>query len=324
MTSTESPTVPLGSTGLQVTELCIGTSALGDMPDTYGYDVTEERAHATVRAIFDSPINFLDTARSYGFGRSEERIGAVIRERSGLPDGFVLSTKADRDLDTNTFDASQVRRSVEQSMEALGLDHLQLVHLHDPEYCDLDEITRPGGAIDTLFAIRDEGLIDHVGLAAGNVEVMAQCLERGDFEVLLTHNRYTVLNRNADRLIDLANSKGVAVLNASPYGSGILARGTREYARYAYQDASEEIVAMARQMEDICARYDIPLAAAALQFSMRDPRVVSTGVGVSRPERMQQNLDLAAVAIPDAIWPELEALSDWDDDPEATRDYKPG
>ncbi len=69
MTSTESPTVPLGSTGLRVTELCIGTSALGDMPDTYGYDVTEERAHATVRAIFDSPINFLDTARSYGFGR---------------------------------------------------------------------------------------------------------------------------------------------------------------------------------------------------------------------------------------------------------------
>lgn len=324
MPSSNLPKATLGSTGLEVTEICIGTSALGDMPDTYGYAVTEDRAHATVRAIFDSPINFLDTARSYGFGRSEARIGTVIRERGGLPDGFVLSTKADRDLDTNRFDAAQVRRSVEQSMETLGLDHLQLVHLHDPEYCDLDEVMGPGGAIETLFALKGEGLIDHVGLAAGRVDIMEKCLERAEFEVLLTHNRYTVLNRNADRLIDLCASKGVAVLNASPYGSGILARGTAAYARYAYQDASEEIVAMARRMEAICERYDVPLAAAALQFSMRDPRIVSTVVGVSRPERMQQNVTLAAVEIPAEIWPELEALSDWDDDPEASREYKPG
>ena len=315
---------PLGSTGLEVTPLCIGTSALGDMPDTYGYAVSEERALETIRAIFSGPINFLDTARSYGLGRSEERVGIVIRELGGLPDGFVLGTKADRDLDTNKFDAAQVRRSVEQSMEALGLDHLQLVHLHDPEYCDLDEIMRSGGAIDTLFALKDEGLIDHVGLAAGRVDIMEQCLARADFEVLLTHNRHTLLNSNADGLIELAASKGVAVLNASPYGSGILARGAKEYPRYAYQEANDAIVGMVRLMEEICERYGVPIGAAALQYSMRDPRVISTVVGISRPERIRQNLEFAAVEIPDAIWSELEAISDWDGDPEATREYLPG
>ncbi len=316
--------LPLGSTGLEITSLCIGTSALADMPDTYGYAVSEERALETIRAIFGRPINFLDTARSYGFGKSEERIGTVIRELGGLPEGFVLGTKADRDLDTNKFDAAQVRRSVDESLKALGLDRLQLVHLHDPEYCDLDEVMGAGGAIDTLFQIKDEGLIDHVGLAAGRVDIMEQCLARAEFEVLLTHNRHTLLNANADRLIDLAVSKGIAVLNASPYGSGILARGTKAYPRYAYQDANEEILRMVRQMEEVCERYGVPIGAAALQYSMRDPRVSATVVGISRPERIRQNLDFAAVEIPDAIWPELEAISHWDGDPEATREYLPG
>lgn len=314
----------LGSTGLAVSPLCIGTSALSDMPDTYGYGVSQERAYETIRAIFASPINFLDTARSYGFGRSEQRIGVVIRELGGLPDGFVLSTKADRDLDTNTFDGSQVRRSIEESMEALGLDHLQLVHLHDPEYCDPEEIMGSGGAIDTLFALKDEGVVDHVGLAAGRVDMMEQCLSRADFEVLLTHNRHTLINSNANDLINLAKSKGIGILNASPYGSGILARGTREYPRYAYQDANATIVGMVHQIEEICEGYNIPTGAAALQYSMRDPRITSTVVGISKPERIQQNLDFASVKIPAEIWPILENLSNWKDDPEATREYRPG
>ena len=315
---------PLGSTGLEVTPLCFGTSALGDMPATYGYGVSEERALETIRAIFAGPINFLDTARSYGFGRSEQRIGTVIRELGGLPDGFVLGTKADRNMDTNKFDGEQVRRSVDESLEALGLDHLQLVHLHDPEYCDLDEVMGSGGAIDTLFALRDEGMIGHVGLAAGRVDVMEQCLRQADFEVLLSHNRHTLVNRNANKLIDLAGSKGIGVLNASPYGSGILARGTKEYPRYAYQQANDMIVEMVRQIENICDGYGIPIGSAALQYSMRDPRVASTVVGISKPERIQQNLDFATVEMPDSIWPELEKISEWDADPEATREYLPG
>ena len=93
-------TAPLGKTALRVTKVGFGTSGLGDMPDTYGYRVEEDRARATIRAIFDGPAKLLDTSRNYGFGRSEERIGAVIRERGGLPEGFVISTKLDRDMET--------------------------------------------------------------------------------------------------------------------------------------------------------------------------------------------------------------------------------
>ena len=97
--------IRLGTTDLLATPVCIGTSALGDMPDTYTYSVDIDRALATVRAILDGPINFLDVSRNYGLGRSEERIGRVIRERGGTPDGFVLSTKVDRDMDTLILDA---------------------------------------------------------------------------------------------------------------------------------------------------------------------------------------------------------------------------
>src|SRR5882757_5406534 len=137
---------------LNVSPICFGTTSLSSMPDTYGYEVGEEQARATVRAIFDSQVNFLDTARIYGFGRSEERIGDVIRERGGLPDGFVLSTKLDRDPQTNRFDAAQARRSLEKSLLALGLDRIHLLNLHDPEYAaSLAEVTGPSGSLGELF-----------------------------------------------------------------------------------------------------------------------------------------------------------------------------
>ena len=92
------------------------------MPDTYGYEVDEKRARETLNAIFDGPINFLDTSNNYGFGRSEARIGDALRERGGLPDGFVISTKVDRDMESGTFDASRTRRSLEESLTRLGLE----------------------------------------------------------------------------------------------------------------------------------------------------------------------------------------------------------
>jgi aryl-alcohol dehydrogenase-like predicted oxidoreductase len=110
--------VPLGTSGLSISRLCFGLAPLGDMPDTYGYGVTPEGARETVRAIFDSEVNFLDTSRIYGMGRSEARVGEVIAERGGLPKGFVISTKLDRDFETGKFDASRARRSLEESLRA--------------------------------------------------------------------------------------------------------------------------------------------------------------------------------------------------------------
>ena len=325
MTSTRVEKVRLGRTNLSVSNICFGTTSLADMPDTYGYGVDEERARATVRAIFDGPANFLDTSRIYGFGRSEQRIGDVIRERGGLPEGFVISTKLDRDPETNRFDAAQARRSLEQSLSALGLDRIHLLHVHDPEHAaSLREVTGPGGAISELFKIKEEGLAEAVGLAAGNVEMMMPILREWDFDALITHNRFTLANRNAEPMIDLAREKGIAVLNAAPYAGGVLAKGSDSFSRYVYQEASDTMLDPIRRIEAVCASYGVPPGAAALQFSMRDPRIASTICGVSKPERVRQTLEWAEWPIAEEVWTELERLPFAVDDPEATRDYKPG
>jgi len=317
--------VRLGRTDLMVTPLCFGTSGLGDMPDTYGYAVDEDRARATMHAIFDGPVNFLDTSRIYGFGRSEERIGAAIRERGGLPKGFVISTKLDRDPQTNVFDAARARRSLELSLKALGVDRIDILNLHDPEHSSsLSQATGRDGALGELFRIKEEGLAKAVGLAAGPVNMMMPLLRDWDFDVAITHNRFTLANRNAEAMLDFAKSKGIAVLSAAPYAGGILAKGSNDYPRYVYQDASDMALAPIRHIEAICARYGVPPGAAALQFSMRDPRVTSTICGVSKPERVRQTLEWAVFPIPEAMWQEIKATPFSTDDPEATRDYKPG
>jgi D-threo-aldose 1-dehydrogenase len=309
---------------LKVSNICFGTSSLGDMPDTYGYSVDVERAHATVRAIFDGPVNFLDTSNNYGLGRSEARIGDVIRERGGLPAGFVISTKLDRDMETGRFDASRARRSLEESLNRLGLDRVSLLHLHDPEHAaSLAEITGRSGALPELMKMKEEGLVEAVGLAAGNVEVMMPLLRDWDFDALITHNRYTLVNRNAEPMIAFAASKRIAVLNAAPYASGVLAKGAASYPRYVYQEASAEVLAPVNRIEAICAKHDVPPGAVALQFSLRDPRITSTICGVSRPERIKETLDWAAWPIPDTLWEELKSFPFATEDPEATRDYKP-
>lgn len=321
MTVDTLPKIPLGRTGLQVTKICFGSSGLGDMPDTYGYSVDVERALATIRAIFDGPVNFLDTSRIYGMGRSEERIGAVIRERGGLPPGFVVATKLDRNAETGAFDASQARRSLDESLKALGLQKVDLLHLHDPEHSrSLDEAK---GALGELIRIREEGLATAVGLAAGNVDEMTPLIRDWDLDAIVTHNRFTLANRNADAMIDLCRARGIAVLNAAPYAGGVLAKGSA-YGRYVYQEASSEALDPIRRIEAICAGHGVPPGAAALQFSMRDPRVASTICGVSKPERVAETIAWAQFPVPDELWDELAALPYSLNDPEATRVYSPG
>jgi D-threo-aldose 1-dehydrogenase len=310
---------------LDVSKICFGTSSLSSMPDTYGYEVSPERAHATVRAIFDSSINFLDTSRIYGFGRSEQRIGDVIRERGGLPKNFVLSTKLDRDPKTNRFDASEAHRSLEESLKALNLDRIHLLHLHDPEHArSLAEVTAPDGALPALIKMKEEGLCDAIGLAAGTLEVMMPLLRDWEFDALITHNRFTLVNRNATPMIDFAASKGIAVLNAAPYAGGVLAKGSDSFQRYVYQEATAEMLDPVKRVEAVCAKHGVPPGAAALQFSMRDPRISSTICGVSKPERVKETIAWAEWKIPAALWDELKSLPFAMDDPEATRKYSAG
>jgi D-threo-aldose 1-dehydrogenase len=269
--------------------------------------------------VFNSPINFIDTAYSYGDGESERRIGIAIRELGGIPDGYIVATKADRNLQTGDFSGPQMRKSVERSLKLLGIERIQLLYLHDPEHTTFEAVMAPGGVLETLVRCQEEGLIDHLGVAGGPVDMMIRYVETGAFSAMITHNRYTLLNRSADQLLTISAERGLGVMNAAPYGSGMLAKGPGAYPRYAYQDAPPIMVERAQQLAAICERYGVRLAAAALQFSLRDPRITSTIVGVSRPERIDQTLDLAAEVIPDEIWAELDQVGFDRDDPELSR-----
>jgi len=314
------PGKEIKQTGVLIPDICFGTSALGNMPDTYTYEVDESRAVETVKAILTSDSPFIDTGRNYGMGRSEERIGRAIKELDGVPEGAVVSTKLDRDMDTLQFDASQARRSLEESFTALGVDYVDILHLHDPEHAgSLDPIVKKGGAIDELFKMREEGLCKVIGLAAGDVEVMLPILKDRDFDVLITHNRFTLVNRNAQEMIAYAAANNITVMNAAPYCGGALAKGTESFKRYVYQEANDEMLAPIKVVEEICRKYNVPPGAAALQFSLREKTIASTICGVSKPERVVETLAWANYAIPEVLWTELSNLECSQTDPEATR-----
>jgi D-threo-aldose 1-dehydrogenase len=298
----------LGRTGLAVTPLCVGCGVLGGMPGIFGYDVSADQGVATVLRVLDSPVNFLDTSAGYSNGESERRVGAAIRRRGGLPPGVVLATKVDPDPRTGDFSAAQVRRSAEQSLDRLGLERFPLLYLHDPEVIGFARAMAPGGPVEALLDLRKEGVADHLGVAGGPIDLLTAFVETDAFDVVLTHNRYTLVDQSARALFPVAERHGVAVVNAAPFGGGILAKGPAAQPRYAYREASEDVLALVSALTARCARYGVPLGAAALQFSLREPRIASTVVGISSPERVDQTLTWATWVIPDELWQEIGAL----------------
>ncbi|HEU5158206.1 MAG TPA: aldo/keto reductase [Streptosporangiaceae bacterium] len=297
---------PFGRTGLSVTSICVGTSPLASVPRLYGYEVDDERAEATVEAVLDGPFNFLDTSNNYGGGSAERRIGAVLRRRP-LPEGFVLATKADADPATGDFSGDRVRRSVAESLDRLGLDFVPMMYLHDPEFhITFEEAMAPGGPVEALAGLRDAGVVGHIGIAGGPVELMRRYVRTDVFEAVISHNRWTLVNRDADPLIDDALARGMAFVNGAPYGGGMLVKGPDVQPRYAYRDTGEPVREAVRAMRRACDAHGVPLAAAALRFSLRDPRVTSTIVGVSTPARIAATAELATTPIPDELWDELD------------------
>ena len=277
-------------TGLEITELSFGTSSLGSMPDTYGYEVSENRAQKTLNRFFQGPVNMLDTSRNYAMGESEKRIGRAIKENGGWPKSFLLSTKLDRNMDTLVLDKNRARESLEESLKTLNVDSVDILFLHDPEYAkDITDITKKDGAMDELFKIKNEGLAKAVGVAMGKVDIMFPLLKDWDFDVIINHNRYTLINREANEMYDYASSKNIAIFNAAPYAGGVLAKGPDNFKKVTYQDATEEKLAPAREFEKVCKKHNVELGAAALQFSLRDNRITSTICGVTSVQSIEKN-----------------------------------
>lgn len=297
---------PLPGTGLTVSALGLGGGPLGSMPELFGEDVSPERGIDTVRAALHSDIRFIDTSNGYSGGESERRVGAALTAAGGVPDGYVVATKVDPEgVD---YSGERVRRSVLESRERLGMDHLPLVHLHDPEFHEFDDLTGPDGAVEALVELRESGVVGAVGLAGGRVQEMARYLALGVFDVLLVHNRCTLVDRSAVALVDEAHARGMGVLNAAVFGGGILAHQQGGPTTYGYRPAAPPVLDAVAAMREVCARYGTVLGAAALQFSLRDERFASTIVGTSRPERVAQWLAAAAEPLPDDLFAELETL----------------
>lgn len=280
--------------------------------------------HAVLAAAFGHGLRYFDTAALYLGGVSEQRLGDVLANKPR--NQFVVSTKVGRtqthtgssidptgSRSTSDYSAEAALRSVELSLEHLGLDRLDIVMIHDltrqlhgSAYdARFDEAMT--GAYEALKALRDEGVVGAIGVAAMDWTSCMDFALAGDFDAFMPAGQYTLLHRDCSPLLEHCRSTGAAFLAASPFNSGILATGAVSGAFHNMQPAEPEALAKVAAIEAICARYSVPLAAAALQFPARHPAVSSVVFGSRSVMELEHNLTLLQTPIPDALWQELDA-----------------
>jgi D-threo-aldose 1-dehydrogenase len=284
----------LGSTGLRVPEVVLGTAALGRRVDV-------DDAHEVLRAAAAAGWHTWDTSNEYG--EAESRIGTVL---PGLDAPVQVFTKADP-APGGDFTGARARASVAESLDRLGVDHLPLVHLHDPERITFEEAISPDGPWRALLDLREQGVVGHVGVAGGPVELLRRFVRTGEAEAVVTHNRFTLLDRSAEPLLDDCAERGVGVLNAAPFGGAALATDDGPVRRYHYRETDGAQRDAVLRIREIAREAGVPVGALALRSSTRDPRVASTVVGASSTTQLQQVMEWAQADLPDG-WPALEAV----------------
>ncbi|MCS0499993.1 aldo/keto reductase [Protaetiibacter mangrovi] len=284
---------------LELEPVTVGTSGLGKRP---GADL------ALATAILSSTFHQADTSNNYADGESERLLGEAIRGIGGLPEERVVFSKGDQDPVTGAFTGDRMRRSFEESTERLGLETLPLYHLHDPYTISVTDAMAPGGAVDALIRLREQGRIGAIGIAAGRRELVEEYVRTDVFDAVLTHNRYTVVDRSAERILDLATERGMTVFNAAPFGAGILAGDNFRGRTYGYSEPSAEFLAHVDRFRALCAEWGVEPATAALHFSLRDPRIHSTVVGVNSTERLAELERHVQASVDVEFWAALDAL----------------
>ncbi len=291
----------LGTTGLRVPAVVLGTSSLGRRLDA-------PSAVAVLRAAVASGWRTWDTSNEYG--DAEAFIGSAL---AGLDDSagpvapVQVFTKVDPVPGSGDFSGARVRASVAESLERLGLDRLPLVHFHDPERMAFADAVAPDGPVRALLDLREAGTIEHLGVAGGPIGVLRQYVGTGEFEAVVTHNRLTLLDRSAETLLDDCADRGIGVLNAAPFGGGALADDDGPVRSYHYRavDAVQEDAVL--RIRAVARAAGVPVGALALRAAGRDPRVAGTIVGVTSTAQLAQVTAWAATDVPDDVWPELDA-----------------
>jgi len=297
-----------------------GAAAVGNLYRA----VDDESARALLDAAWDAGIRYYDTSPHYGLGLSERRLGEMLRSRPR--DEFVVSTKVGRLLeehpgstgerDTEGFDVPRthvrrrdysrdgVLRSLESSLARLDLDRVDIAFVHDPED-HVDEAL--SGALPALADLRDQGVLRGIGLGMNVDSVLAEFVRRADVDVVMIAGRYTLLEQPAlDELLPLCEERGVRVMAAGVFNSGILATRTPGDT-YDYEAASTELVARARRIVAVCERHGVELPRAAIALPAAHPAVESVVLGASSPAQVDANADRAAAPVPAALWADLVA-----------------
>jgi len=303
-----------------ITELGLGTSPFGNL----FHETTDADTEAATAVSWQGGIRYFDTAPHYGLGLAERRLGAALRDRPR--DSYLISTKVGRRLvptpqnahlqdddgfavpatHRREFDFSRdgVLRSVEGSLERLGLDRVDILYLHDPDdHWDAASTT----GVAALIELRDQGVVRAIGAGMNQSAMLAEFVRHCDVDVVMLAGRYSLLDQSAlDDLLPLAHERGVGVVAAGIYNSGLLSREVvPDDAHYEYQPAPPELVARARELAEICRRHGVTLPQAAVRFALRHPAVVSVVVGARDAGQAAGNLARYDVEIPDPLWEEL-------------------
>ncbi|HWA66504.1 MAG TPA: aldo/keto reductase [Mycobacteriales bacterium] len=316
------PRRQIGSSGLFVTELGFGGTALGNMYSA----VSDEDAYAAVEAAWAGGIRYFDTAPHYGLGLSERRLGAALRTKPR--DTYVVSTKVGRLLVPNPapcgsdlgiagydvpddltrqwdFSRDGVLRSIDQSLDRLGLDRIDIALVHDPDdFLDqaIDE------ALPALIELRDQGVIKAVGAGMNYVSPLSRIAAETDVDVLLVAGRWTLIDRSAKALLDDCLERGVSVLAAAPFNSELLASDWPEVgARFDYVAAPASVLATARRMAELCRSHSMQMPHAALRFPFQHPAVTSVICGMRNVTEVATDVEWASTALSKDIWREIDA-----------------
>lgn len=306
----------IGRTGLKVNRLGLGGAPLAGLYQ----GVTDDAAARVVDTYLGHGLGFFDTAPLYGSGVSETRLGAVLSSRDR--GSFALATKVgrllvrdpERDQDVWSDDLPPVGpvfdysydgtlRSLEESLSRLGLDRVEILHIHDPDN-HYEEAMK--GSYRALVRLRGEGVIRAVGVGMNQAKMLARFAIEGDFDCFLCAGRYTLVDHTAlKRLLPLCEERNISIIIGGPYNSGILAQGAVDGARFDYRKAPAQIVEKVRRVEAVCNRHGTPLKAAALQFPLAHPAVAAVIPGARSPGEVDENVRMFEVEIPADFWSEL-------------------
>jgi D-threo-aldose 1-dehydrogenase len=300
-------TIEIGTTGVSITSMSLGCGPFGDM----WAPVPDEQAVATVHAAFDAGIRYFDTAPLYGVGKSERRLGLGVRD---LPRAAItISTKVGRVLQdddgtiapTFEYTPDALMRSLEGSHERLGLDRFDIVHVHDPERHIEAAID---GAFPTLRRLQSEGAIGAVSCGTNFSEPLVRFIREGLVDCVLISGQWTLLDQTAgEELLPLAAERGVTVIAASVFNSGILADPDADpsFVNFKYRPPAPEVLERTRRIRAVCEAHGVPLKAAAIQFPFTHPAVGTVLLGCRSREEIASNVADLEREIPPALWSEL-------------------